>query len=175
MIWGPCTVAKLFGVEDRRRMWPRLLPPAMLGGWIWGDTRGGFQRKVFLGSGRDVLGLSLTLPAETCQRGARLKKSHPPSMKKKEKNKKKTPKKPNNNNKTPTPTFNFKPLTESWKHNQIKRWVAAALCFHAQINPFPRAHIQPCSCLSSPSWGWGQAGPLGTSTPSERTFRLPKN
>lgn len=70
-------------------MWPRLLPPAMLGGWIWGDTRGGFQRKVFLGSGRDVLGLSLTLPAETCQRGARLKKSHPPSIKKKEKNKKK--------------------------------------------------------------------------------------
>jgi len=75
--WGSLAADKAFGVKDRRRTWPRLLPPAVLSGWIWGDARGGFQRKVFLGSGRDIPQLSLTSPAETCQKGALLKKITP--------------------------------------------------------------------------------------------------
>lgn len=92
MTQGPCAAAEPFRVvKGRCRMWPRLLPSAMLSSWIWGDARGGFQRKVFLGSGGGIPGLSLTLPAEMCQRGARLKNHTHHPFKKRNKKPQKTP------------------------------------------------------------------------------------
>lgn len=134
-------------------MWPHLLPPAIPGGWMWGDAQGGFQRKVFLGFGGGIPGLSLTSPVEMCQRGARLK-NHTHHQ----------PKNPNNNSsKTPTPTCSFPAARNTPKLRGSRQLLSAFV---------PRTH--PTTIVSLVTGVGRRWGPLGTSNLAERCFRLPR-
>lgn len=159
---GPPAAAEPLGVKDCARMWLCLLPAVTLGGWLRRDAQGGFQTKVFPVSGGDIPGLALTLLAETCQRGARLKNHTHHSLKKK------TSEKQQNHQKTSTTTTTPKRQLLPFALRKLEigpdseaGGSCSLLLRPDQAIPASPQPGHPRSCLSPPSQGWGQAAPPG--------------